>query len=77
MLEILEQRDLPDGGARRALLVFQPDLLQRHQVVRQPRLALEHRGVRALETKEDSRSAMKPKKQQPENLEKKYLAILI
>ena len=49
MLQVLEQRDLPDGGAGRALLVLQPDLLERHQGVRQPRLALVNRGVRTLE----------------------------
>ncbi len=48
MLEVLEEGDLPDGGAGRALLVLQPDLLQGHQVVRQPRPALVHRRVRAL-----------------------------
>lgn len=49
MLQVLEQRDLPDGGAGGALLVLQPDLLQGHQGVRQPRLALVDRGVRTLE----------------------------
>lgn len=37
-----------DGRARRTLLVLQPDLLQRHQVVGQLAAALEHGGVRPL-----------------------------
>lgn len=49
VLQILEQRDFPDGRARRALLVLEPDLLQRHQIVRQTGLAFEDRCVSALE----------------------------
>ena len=48
VLEVLEEGDLPDGGAGRALLVLQPDLLEGDQRVRQPRLPLEHRRVRPL-----------------------------
>jgi len=48
VLEVLEKGDLSDGCAGCALLVLQPDLLQGHQVVRQPGLPLEHRRVRAL-----------------------------
>ena len=53
VLEVLEKGNLPDGGAGRAFLVLQPDLLQGHQVVRQPGLALVHRGVRALQYQRD------------------------
>ena len=43
----------PDGGAGRALLVLQPDLLEGHQRVCQPTLTLEHCGVRTLQGMED------------------------
>ena len=49
MLQVLEEGDLPDGGAGRALLVLQPDLLEGHDRVGQPGLALVHRGVGALQ----------------------------
>ena len=49
VFEFPQQGDLPDGRARRALLVLQPNLLQRHDPVRdQSRLALVHGGVGAL-----------------------------
>ena len=48
MLQVLEEGDLPDGGAGGALLVLQPDLLECHDGVCQPGLALVHRGVGAL-----------------------------
>lgn len=48
VLQVLEEGDLPDGGAGRALLVLQPDLLEGHDGVGQPGLALVHRGVGAL-----------------------------
>ena len=37
-----------DGGARRSLLVLQPDLLQRHQVVRQFTASFKYCGVGSL-----------------------------
>ena len=49
VLQVLEEGDLPDGGAGRALLVLQPDLLEGHDGVGQPGLALVHRGVGALQ----------------------------
>ena len=48
VLQVLEEGDLPDGGAGSALLVLQPDLLEGHDGVRQTGLALVHRGVGAL-----------------------------
>ena len=48
MAEVLEQRHLADGRARSALLVLEPDLLESHQIVREPRLALVHGRIRAL-----------------------------
>lgn len=36
VLEVLEERDLAYGSARRTLLVLKPYLLQCHQVVSQP-----------------------------------------
>ena len=49
MLEILEEGDLSDGGARGALLVLQPDLLQGHHRLSQHGLPLEHRRIRSLQ----------------------------
>lgn len=37
-----------DGGAGGSLLVLQPDLLQRHQVVCELAASFEHRGVGSL-----------------------------
>ena len=48
MFKILEQGDLSDGRTRCAFLVFQPDFFEGHEVIREPRLALEDRGVGAL-----------------------------
>jgi len=48
VLELLEQGGLADRGARRALLMLQPDLLERHVRVVDATLALVHGGVRAL-----------------------------
>ena len=48
VLQVLEEGDLPDGGAGRALLVLEPDLLEGHDGVGQPRLALVHSGVGPL-----------------------------
>ena len=50
VLQVLEEGDLPDGGAGGALLVLQPDLLEGDDGVGQPGLALVHRGVGALQT---------------------------
>lgn len=48
MTQVFEEGDFTNGSARRSFFVFQPDLFQRHQVVRQARLALVDRGVRSL-----------------------------
>ena len=45
---VFEEGNLSDGRARSAFLVFQPNLLEGHQVVRQPRLAFVDGGVRSL-----------------------------
>ena len=46
--QILQQGHLSDSSARRSFFVFQSDLLQRHQVIRQTRFALVDGGVRSL-----------------------------
>lgn len=43
-----EYGTLADGGAGRALFVLEPDLLERHELLREPTPAFEHRRVRAL-----------------------------
>ena len=48
MFEVLQQGDLPDGGAGGALLVLQSDLLQSHHGVCQPRFSLVDRSVGSL-----------------------------
>ena len=48
MLQVLEEGDLPDGGAGGSLLVLQPNLLECHDGICQSGLALVHRGVGAL-----------------------------
>ena len=48
MLQVLEKTGLPDGREGGALLLLQPDLLQRHHLVGQVAEASEHGGVAAL-----------------------------
>lgn len=50
VLQVLEEGDLPDGGAGGALLVLKPDLLEGDDGVGQPGLALVHRCVGSLQT---------------------------
>jgi len=40
VLELLHEADLADGGRRRALLGVEVDLLERDELVRDPRSAL-------------------------------------
>lgn len=48
MAQVFEEGNLSDGGARCSLFVFEPNLFEGHQVVRQPRLAFVDGGVRSL-----------------------------
>ena len=48
VLELLEERDLADGGARHALVLrLEPDLLERDDLVRVDVLGFVHDAVRA------------------------------
>ena len=46
--ELYTRSTLADGGAGRALLVLESDLLERHKLLGEPTPAFEHRRVRAL-----------------------------
>lgn len=46
----------PDGSAWGSLLVLQPDLLQRHQVVRQLTASFEYCGVGSLNAAQNTGS---------------------
>lgn len=48
VLQVLEQGRLPDGRERRALLLLQPDLLERHHLVGEVAEAFEDGGVGPL-----------------------------
>ena len=56
VLQLAEQRDLPNRCARRTLLVLQPDLLQRHQRARQQRLPLHTQQTHSSASHENARS---------------------
>ena len=45
VLQILEQRYLSDGGARRSLIVLQSDFLEGYQLSCDPTPSLEHSGI--------------------------------
>lgn len=48
MTEVFQQGNFSNGRAGRSFFVFQSDLFQRHEVVRQARFALVHRRVGSL-----------------------------